>query len=54
MEFDYDFFKDIVLVAIPVAAGAILTPVITRIWQTRSAKIKIKKEEKILYHDKIE
>ncbi len=41
---DYEFFKEIVLVLIPVAVGGTLTPIITRKWQTRSAKIKIKKE----------
>ena len=41
--FDYDFFKAIILVIIPVGVGAILAPIITRKWQTRSAKIKIKK-----------
>jgi len=41
---DYEFFKEIVLVLIPVAVGGTLIPIITRKWQTRSAKIKIKKE----------
>ena len=39
-----DFFKEIILVSIPVGVGAILTHLVTRKWQTRSAKIKIKKE----------
>ena len=39
-----DFLKDVILVLIPVVTGAILAPIITRTWQTRSSKIKIKKE----------
>lgn len=42
--FDDDFIKDILLVLIPVVVGAILAPIITRKWQTRSAKIKTKRE----------
>ena len=41
-----DFLKDVVLVLIPVATGAILAPIITHRWQTRSAKIKIKKGDR--------
>ena len=42
--FDDDFIKDVLLVLIPVVVGAILAPIITRKWQTRSAKIKTKRE----------
>jgi len=42
--FENEFFKDLILVGIPVIVGSILAPTITRKWQTRSAKIKIKKE----------
>jgi len=42
--FDDDFIKDVFLVLIPVVVGAILAPIITRKWQTRSEKIKTKKE----------
>jgi len=42
--FDDDFIKHVLLVLIPVVLGAILAPIITRKWQTRSAKIKTKRE----------
>lgn len=42
--FDDDFIKDVLLVLIPVVVGAILAPIITRKWQTRSTKIKTKRE----------
>ena len=42
--FDDEFVKDVLLVLIPVVVGAILAPIITRKWQTRSTKIKTKRE----------
>jgi len=42
--FENEFFKDLILIGIPVLMGSILAPYISRSWQTRSAKIKIKKE----------
>ena len=42
--FDDNFIKDFLLILIPVVVGAILAPIITRKWQTRSAKIKTKKK----------
>jgi hypothetical protein len=48
MDFDYEFFKDLVLtmiaVIIPVIGGAVTTRKITSLWQIKNEKSKIKRE----------
>jgi hypothetical protein len=44
MEFDYGFFKDIVLVAIPTTATAFTSKWITNSWQTKKQKNELKRK----------
>ena len=44
MEFDYEFFKDIILVIIPLFIGAITAVQLRKTWQETHEKNRIKKE----------
>jgi len=44
VDFDYEFFKEIILVLIPVIIGAMTARIVTNRWQIRNEKSKIKRK----------
>jgi len=44
MGFDYEFVKNVILIAIPTVAGVLSSKYIANAWQIQDTKIKMKKE----------